>query len=52
MTVIQIAVGDLGTVTKRLVEKIEDLEIRGQVKIIQIAALLRSLRILRRVLKT
>ena len=45
-------IGALDTVTKRLVKGLEDLEIRGRVETIQTTALLRSARILRRVLKT
>ena len=48
VTVIPIVIGALGTVTKRL----EDLEIRGRVEIIQTAALLRSAISLRRILET
>ena len=48
-TVILIVIGALGTVTKGLVQGQKDLEIKGQVKIIQTTA---SARILRRVLKT
>ena len=44
--------GALGTVTKELVRELEDLEIRGRVETIQTIALLRSARILRRVLET
>ncbi len=40
------------TVTKGLVQGLEDLEIRGRVETIQTTALLRSARILRRVLET
>ena len=47
-----IVIGALGTITKELVQGLEDLEIRGRVKTIQTTALLRSARILRRVLKT
>ena len=50
--VILIVIGALGTVTKGLVQVLEDLEIRGQVEIIQTTALLRSGRILWRVLET
>ena len=42
----------LGTIPKELVKELADLEIRGQVETIQIIALLRSARILRRVLET
>ena len=49
---IRIIIGALGTVTKELVKGQEDLQIRGRVETIQITALLRSTRILRRVLAT
>ena len=52
VTVIPIVIGGLGTVTKGLVTGLEDLEIRGQEETIQSTALLRSSRILRRVLET
>ena len=52
MTVILIVIGALGTVTKVLLQGLEDLEIRGQVETIQTTALLRSARILRIVLET
>ena len=42
VTVIPIVVGALGTVTKGLVKRPEDLEIRGRVETIQTIALLRS----------
>ena len=42
----------LGTVTKGLIQGLEDLEITGRVETIQTTALLRSARILRRVLET
>ena len=48
--VILIIIDALGTVTK--VEGLEALEIRGQVETIQTTALLKSTRILRRVLET
>ena len=44
-------IGALGTVTKRLVQRLEDLEITGQVETVQTTALLRSARILRRILE-
>ena len=50
MTVIPVVMGALGTISKGLVKGLEDLEIRGQVANIQTIALLRSVRILRRVL--
>ena len=52
MTVIPIVIGVLGTVTERLVQGLEDVEIRGRVETIQTTGLLRSDRILRRVLET
>ena len=50
--VIPIVVGALGTVPKGLEKMLEELEIRGRIETIQITALLRSARILRRVLET
>ena len=47
-----IVIGMLGTVTKELVQGLEDLEIRGQVETIQTIALLRLPRILRKVEET
>ena len=52
VTVIPIVIGTLGMISKGLVKGLEDLAIRGQIKIIQTTALLRSARILRRVLET
>ena len=49
--VIPIVIGALSTVTKRWVQRLEDLEIRGRVETIQTTVLLRSGRILRRVLE-
>ena len=43
---IPIVIGALGTVTRGLVQELEDLEIRGWVETIQTTALLRSARIL------
>ena len=48
---IPIVVGALGTIPKALIKRLEYLEIRGQVETIQTTTLLRSARILRRVLK-
>ena len=45
-----IVIGALGTTPKGLVKGLEDLEIRGQVETTQTTTLLRSARILRRVL--
>ena len=44
--------GALGTVTKGLIQRLEDLEISGRVETIQTTELLKSARILRRVLET
>ena len=52
VTIIPIVFDTLGTVTKGLVQRLEDSEIRGRVEIILTTALLRSARILRRVLET
>ena len=52
VTEILIVIGALGTVTKGLVQGLEDSEMRRRVEIIQTTAILRSARILRRVLET
>ena len=52
VTIVTIVIGALGTVTKGLFEGLEDLEFGGQVKTIQMTALLRTATILRRVLET
>ena len=52
VTVIPIIIDGLGKVIKGLVRGLEDLEIRGQMETIQTTALLRSARILRRILET
>ena len=52
VTIIPIMIGTFGTVTKGLLKRLEDLEIRGRVKTIQTTKLLRTARILRRVLET
>ena len=49
---IPIVIGVLSTVTKGLVQGLEDLEIRKQVETIQTTALLRLARIPRRILET
>ena len=46
VTVIPIVIGVLGTVTKGLVQRLEDLEIRGEVETIQTTALVRLAKIL------
>ena len=50
--IIPILIGAFGTVTKGLVQGLEDLEIRERVEAVQTTALLISARILRRVLET
>ena len=52
VTIIPIVIGAFGTVTKGLQEGLEDLEVGGRVGTIQTIALLRTARILRRVLET
>ena len=52
MRVTVIAVGVLGTVPKDLEGGLEEFEVRGRIKTIQITALLRTVRILRRILAT
>ena len=52
VTVILIVIGALSIVTKRLIRRVEDLEIRGRVGTIKNTALLRSDRILRGVPET
>ena len=50
--VVPIVIGALGTVPKGLERSLDELEIRGRIETIQTTALLRSARILRRVLET
>ena len=52
VTTVPIVSGALGTVTKGLLKGLEDLEVGGRVDTIQTTALLRTARILRRVLET
>ena len=52
VTIIPIVIGAFGTVTKGLLKGLEDLEVGGQVEATQTTALLRTARILRRVLET
>ena len=52
VTIIAIVICALGTVTEGLFKGLEELEIRGRVVIMQTTALLKSTRILRRVLET
>ena len=52
MTIIPIVIGAFGTVTKGLLKGLGDLEVGGRVETIQTTALLKTARILRRVLET
>ena len=52
VTIIPIAIGAFGTVTKALVKGLKDLKVGGRVETIQTTTLLRTARILRRVLDT
>ena len=52
VTIIPIVIGVFGTVTKGLLKWLEDQEVGGRVETIQTTTLLRTARILRRVLET
>ena len=52
MTVILIMIGDFCTVTKGLLKGLEELEAGGRVETIQTTSLLRTIRILTKVLET
>ena len=52
VTIVLIVIGALGTITKVLLKGLEDLKVGGRVETIQTTALLRTTRILRRVLET
>ena len=52
VTIVPIVIGALGTMSKGLLKGQEDFEIGGRVETIQTTALLRTARILRRVLET
>ena len=52
VTIIPIVTGAFGTVTKGLLKRLENLEVEEQVETIQTTVLLRTARILRRVLET
>ena len=52
VTIIPIVIGAFGTVTKWLLQGLDDLEVGGRVETIQMTALLSTARILRRVLET
>ena len=51
VTAVPIVIGAIGTVTKGLVQRLKNLEIRGRVETIQTPALLRLVRILKKVLE-
>ena len=52
VTIVPIVTGALGTITKGLLKGLEDLGVGGRAETIQTTALLRTARILRRVLET
>ena len=52
VTIVPIVIGAFGTITKGLLKGLEDLKVGGRVETIQMTALLRTARILRRVLET
>ena len=52
VTIVPIVIGTFDTVTKRLLKGLEDLEVGGRVENIQTIALLKTARILRKVLET
>ena len=52
VTIVPIVISAFGTITKGLLKGLEDLEVGGRVETIQMTALLRTARILRRVLET
>ena len=52
LSIIPIVIGAFGTVTKGLLKGLEDLEVGGRAETIQTTPLLRTARILRRVLET
>ena len=52
VTIVSIVIGAFGTITKGLLKSLEDLEVGGRIETIQMTALLRMARILRRVLET
>ena len=52
VTIVPIVIGALGAIAEGLLKGLEDLEVGGRVETIQTTALLRTARILRRVLET
>ena len=52
VTIVPIVIGAFGTVTKGLLKGLDDLEVDGRMETVQTTALLKTARILRRVLET
>ena len=52
VTIVPIVIGALGTITKGLLKGLEDLKVGRRVETIEMRGLLRTARILRRVLET
>ena len=52
VSIVPIVIGDFGTITEGLLKSLEDLEVGRGVETIQMTALLRTARILRRLLET
>ena len=52
VTIVPIVIGAFGTITKGLLKGLEDLEVGGRVETIQMTVLLRTARILRRVIES
>ena len=52
VTIVPIVIGAFSTITKGLLKDLEDLEVGRRVEIIQMTVLLRTARILRRILET
>ena len=52
VTIVPIVIGALGTIIKGLLKGLEDLEVGGRVETIGTTAMLRTARILRRILET
>ena len=52
VTIVPLVIGAFGTITKGLLKGLEDLEVGGRLETIQMTALLKTDRIVRRVLET
>ncbi len=52
ITIVPIVIGALGTVTKGLLKRLDDLEVGGRWETMQTTSLLKTARILRKVLET